>query len=571
MKLLEENPNRLISSLLIAELVKNDITHFYGSPGMRNAPLLSALKNNHKAKIFLGIDERAQAYRAMGSTKASGIPSVLVCTSGTAMLNYAPALAEAAKSKTSLIVLTADRPDELIWSDSNQTMEQNDLFSRLGIPSWKLPTTDHHFPLRSFLSRVNLFINKGKSGIPIHFNIPFREPLDGKIIDISAERLSEARELFKAEKPQNHFLKDSTPINYELEKGLLKKNGLLVIGELPPNTSREALKKFVSQTKWPVFLDVLSGLKYDFSMNDGAIPTFDQPEVIEYFKKNKPDVVIHIGGRMTSKYYHRYLDENPGIEILHVSNQSGVNHSPLNAKYFREVSADCWASELTEGCLQNDLSPFDTAPWIEFVAKKRDLIENSQLCYPLISKTLIENLPEVCDLYIANSTVIRSFDSYAGFESYKDIRAIGHRGVSGIEGFMAATQGLRESSDHGPVVLVIGDISFLHDLNSLSLIKKEGRPLLIVLVNNYGGGIFSLLPLEKGEEILPLMSTPHEFVFEDIIKSFHHDYKKVTDKSQLRPIIEEFNQRASGVQIIEVMVDNDTNNKVYQNLRTVRL
>ena len=218
MKLLEENPNRLISSLLIAELVKNDITHFYVSPGMRNAPLLSALKNNHKAKIFLGIDERAQAYRAMGSTKASGIPSVLVCTSGTAMLNYAPALAEAAKSKTSLIVLTADRPDELIWSDSNQTMEQNDLFSRLGIPSWKLPTTDHHFPLRSFLSRVNLFINKGKSGIPIHFNIPFREPLDGKIIEISAERLSEARELFKAEKPQNHFLKDSTPINYELEK-----------------------------------------------------------------------------------------------------------------------------------------------------------------------------------------------------------------------------------------------------------------------------------------------------------------------------------------------------------------
>lgn len=571
MKLLEENPNRLVSSLLIAELVKNGITHFYVSPGMRNAPLLSALKNNNKAKIFLGIDERAQAYRAMGSTKASGIPSVLICTSGTAMLNYAPALAEAAKNKTSLIVLTADRPDELIWSDANQTMEQNDLYSRLGIPSWKLPTTDDHFPLRSFLSRVNLFIDQSRSGTPIHFNIPFREPLDGKKVEISTERLSEARELFLAEKPQNQFLKDSTPINYELEKYFLKKNGLLVIGELPPNTPREALKELVTQTKWPVFLDVLSGLKYDFSMSDGAIPTFDHPEVMEYFKKNKPEVVIHVGGRMTSKHYHRFLDENPEIEILHISNKTGVNHSPLNAKYLREVAPDRWASQLIEHCHQDEQTAFDTTPWIEFVAKKRELIENSQLCYPLISKTLIESLPEVCDLYVANSTVIRSFDSYAGFESYKDIRAIGHRGVSGIEGFMAATQGLRESSDHGPVVLVIGDVSFLHDLNSLALLEKEGRPLLIVLVNNYGGGIFSLLPLEKGEEILPLMSTPHEFIFEEIIKSFHHDYKKITDKSELKPAIEEFNQKTSGVQIIEVMVDNDNNTKVYQNLRTVRL
>ncbi len=571
MKLLEENPNRLISSLLIAELIKNDITHFYVSPGMRNAPLLSALKNNCKAKVFLGIDERAQAYRAMGSTKASGRPSVLVCTSGTAMLNYSPALAEAVKNETPLIVLSADRPDEMIWSDANQTMEQNNLYSRMGIETWKLPTTDDNFPLGSFLSRINRFLNLAETGKPIHFNIPFREPLDGKYVAISKDRLNQARILFNEKRPHNSFIKDYTPVNYELEKEFLSKKGLFVVGELPPNTPKEALKEVVKKTKWPVFLDVLSGLKYDFSMNDGAIPTFDHPEVMEYFKNNKPEVIIHVGGRMTSKHYHRFIDENPDMEILHISGKSGINHSPLNARYNREVSPDRWSIEMIEIIDGHSQEAFDTTPWIEFVRKKRELIEASQLCYPLVSKTIIENLPEVCDLYVANSTVIRSFDSYAGFESHKDIRAIGHRGVSGIEGFMAATQGLRESSNHGPVVLVLGDISFLHDLNSLALLEKEGRPLLIVLVNNYGGGIFSLLPLEKGEEILQMMSTPHEFTFEQVIKSFHHEYERIETPLELTSAIKSFGQITSGVKVLEVMVDNDTNTKVYQNLKTVRL
>lgn len=571
MKLLEENPNRLISSLLIAELIKNDITHFYVSPGMRNAPLLSALKNNDKAKVFLGIDERAQAYRAMGSTKASGRPSVLVCTSGTAMLNYSPALAEAVKNETPLIVLSADRPDELIWSDANQTMEQNNIYTRMGIETWKLPTTDNNFPLESFLSRVNRFLNLCETGKPVHFNIPFRDPLDGKTVEMPKERVELARKLFSSLNPHNQFIKDYTPINYEIEKNLLSKKGLLVVGELPPNTPKEALKTLVKKTKWPVFLDVLSGLKYDFSMNDGAIPTFDHPEVMEYFKTNKPEVIIHVGGRMTSKHYHRFIDENTDIQILHVSGKTGINHSPLNAQLNREVAPDKWANVMLELVENSQQESFDTTPWIEFVRKKRDLIEQSQLCYPLVSKTLIENLPGICDLYVANSTVIRSFDSYTGFESHPDIRAIGHRGVSGIEGFMAATQGLRESSDHGPVVLVIGDISFLHDLNSLALLEKEGRPLLIVLVNNYGGGIFSLLPLEKGEEILSMMSTPHEITFENIIKSFHHDYQRITTPTELTESIKSFNTVNNGVKVLEVMVDNDTNTKVYQKLKTVRL
>lgn len=153
MKLLEENPNRLISSLLVAELIKSGINHFYVSPGMRNAPLLSALKNNKKARVFLGIDERAQAYRAMGSSKASGRPSVLICTSGTAVLNYMPALAEAARSRTPLIVISADRPDELIWGDANQTMNQKNLFEQLEIPTWTIPTSDETFPLKELLAR----------------------------------------------------------------------------------------------------------------------------------------------------------------------------------------------------------------------------------------------------------------------------------------------------------------------------------------------------------------------------------------------------------------------------------
>ncbi|MCO4795099.1 MAG: 2-succinyl-5-enolpyruvyl-6-hydroxy-3-cyclohexene-1-carboxylic-acid synthase [Bacteriovoracaceae bacterium] len=572
MKLLVENHNRLTSSLLVSELVKLGATNYYVSPGMRNAPLLSALKNNSKAKIYLGIDERAQAYRAMGSSKASGRPSVLVCTSGTALLNYSPAIAEAKKSGSSIIILSADRPDELVWSNANQTMEQNDVFKHLNIPFWKLPTTDENFPLKDFLHRVDRMIETCKTGTPIHFNIPFREPLDGTDTSLPSKRIEEAKQLFASEKPLTSFVKNLVPTISESEIKFFNKRGLLVVGELSPNTNKMPLNQLIQKMNWPVLLDVLSGHKYSFSMKDGIIPSFDHPEILDYFKNNKPEVIIHIGGRLTSKHYHQYLNDNQDIDVLHITPKVENNLSPHNANLVREASPDLWAEQLLTKIEKfpnnNDV---DTKRWNDFVEKKRTLIENSKFCYPLISKTLVESLTSPCDLYLGNSTVIRSFDSFAGFESLGDIRTIGHRGVSGIEGFIAAVQGHRESSDHGPAVLVLGDISFLHDLNSLALLNENERPLMIIVVNNFGGGIFSLLPMEKGDEILPMMSTPHEIVFENVIKSFHLEYEKCTDNSQFKSAIESFKTKTTGVKVVELIIDNNSNTEVYKKLKTVRL
>lgn len=402
--------------------------------------------------------------------------------------------------------------------------------------------------------------------------MPFREPLDGKLIKMDPIRLTQARSLFDRPGPVSVMAHQQGPLIQNEELEYFKKSGLLVIGELSPNTDRAPIKSMVEKLEWPVFLDVLSGLKYDFSMKDGAIPTFDHPEIIEYFNENKPEVIVHIGGRMTSKFYHHFLESNPQIKILHVTPKISKNMAPSSADYTRESEPSAWASRLLE-CLEikNKRSDFETKRWTDFVERKRKLIDESDLCYPQISKTLIENLPPSCDLYLGNSTVIRSFDSYTGFDSYSDIRTIGHRGVSGIEGFIAAAQGLRESDEHGPVILVLGDISFLHDLNSLMLLNENDRPILIVLVNNFGGGIFSLLPLEKGEEILPWMCTPHEIVFENISKSFHLKYDQCTDKFSFVKVIHEFKTQTSGVRVVELLVDNNKNTEVYQKLKTVRL
>ncbi|MDO9181064.1 MAG: thiamine pyrophosphate-binding protein, partial [Bacteriovorax sp.] len=189
-KLLSENINRIWASLIIDEFLKNNITQFYLSPGMRNAPLIAAMSNaknyNPKIKIIMCIDERAAGYRALGFAKAQGLPAVLVCTSGTAMANYMPAVVEAKKSNLPMIILSADRPPEVTFCDDNQTMDQTKFYGNyvqgemsLGAPSFEISP----LALTSSLSNLihkSLFPQRG----PVHFNCAFREPLEKTILPI---------------------------------------------------------------------------------------------------------------------------------------------------------------------------------------------------------------------------------------------------------------------------------------------------------------------------------------------------------------------------------------------------
>ncbi|MFA6238541.1 MAG: 2-succinyl-5-enolpyruvyl-6-hydroxy-3-cyclohexene-1-carboxylic-acid synthase [Bacteriovorax sp.] len=580
-KLLSENINRVWSSLIVDEFVKNNITHFYLSPGMRNAPLIAALthlkRGNKEIKIIMCMDERAAGYRALGYSKATGIPSVLICTSGTAMANYMPSIIEAKKSNLPVIALSADRPPELTFCDDNQTMDQTKFFGdyvqgemNLGAPSIEISP----LALTSSLSNLihkSLFPQKG----PVHLNCAFREPLENTIVPLPLEYLQLAGDQINRDGPSTRYINLSTvPVQSDLSviASILKnsRSGLLVIGSLNPYDDTDAVVEFVQKLKWPAYFDVSSSLKYQFNLADNALPTFDHPEVQEALISNPPETIFHIGGRLTSKHYYSFLKRVPSINLItlsrNVEKEDPSHHTKtrINADInstLKALSLEFGSSVLPEKKL--DIN-FET-----FTQKKIALIDEGPLAYPLVSKVIVDNISNNSLLYIGNSTVVRSFDAYFSYKNRKQIKVATNRGVSGIEGFIASSCGFIDGVNK-EVYLVIGDVAFIHDLNSLYFLKSLKTPLKIVLINNDGGGIFTLLPISKEPDVLEYITSPHGQTFKKAAELFEIDYMPVTDKRSLLKGFSELKEKKHHC-LMEIFIDNKTNKEVYDQLRTIKL
>ncbi len=422
-KLLSQNINRIWSSLIIDEFQKNKITQFYLSPGMRNAPLIAALvhlqKINTKINICLCIDERGASYRALGYSKATGLPAVLICTSGTAMANYMPAVVEAKKSNLPLIVLSADRPAELTFCDDNQTIDQTKFFGdfiqgqmNLGSPTIEISPLAMTSSLSNLIHK-SLFPQKG----PVHFNCAFREPLEDTLVAVPAEYLELAKIQIERSGPSTKYVNlETTPDKSSIDEiaEILKnsKTGLLVIGSLAPYESTDVVREFVKKLNWPTYFDVSSSLKYTFNLSDGALPTFDHPEFQADLIKNPPETVFHIGGRLTSKHYYSFLKKVPKINLMTLS----LNLEKEDPSHHTKIRINSHINSTLESIMlrfdgmklpKKTLSlDFET-----FTKAKIKLIDEGSLAYPSISKMIIDNIPDNSTLYIGNSTVVRTFDA----------------------------------------------------------------------------------------------------------------------------------------------------------------
>ena len=571
--MLSNNLSNLWSSIIIDELIKSNVTDFFISPGMRSAPLVNSLLSKTDVNLYIGIDERAQAYRALGSAKTTGRTSTLICTSGTALANYLPAIIEAKKSAIPMIVLSADRPIELSSSDANQTIDQTKFYAQhvmtdacLGAPTEQIGPEVIRNTINHLLFR-SLYPNKG----PVHFNIPLREPLDETLEEISDAYISKCKLSFE-KKMQTSYRSPIQSLESEVIEQVANlientEEGILVIGSLNPSMPKEEVKKFIKNLNWPKHIDISSSLKFNYSLDDQIIPTFDHPEVFDTLTKNPPKTIIHLGGRTTSKHYYRFIEENPEIELITI-NWSEQKEDPSQMTDMRIVS------QVDQFCSQMNKKSFTSTSrinidWKEFVTKKISLIDSAPLCYPYISKNIVEILREDSLLYISNSTIVRSFDNYISKDSKKSLRILTNRGVSGIEGLMASAIGSAEGCKKY-TTLVIGDISFLHDLNSLQMLKETNASLCIVLINNSGGGIFTLLPIAKNEKLLPYLTTPHNFNFKKNCEGFDLKHVEVTTSEEFTKQFTMAQEKEEKI-IIEVKVDNDQNIEIYKQLKTLKL
>jgi 2-succinyl-5-enolpyruvyl-6-hydroxy-3-cyclohexene-1-carboxylate synthase len=521
------HPNFYQAELIVAELIQGGAGMFFVAPGSRSSPLAMAVARLAARNAIVHFDERGLAFAAIGYARATRTPAVLICTSGTAVANFLPAVVEASMSAIPLIVLTADRPPELHDIGSNQTIPQREIFgafvrfeSELEVPSQGMQPSAVVETIVNALQRAN----RTPQG-PVHINCPYREPLAPQKVDVSfSEQIGETNSLATrtAKVPSAEF--DHTAIDWLTDMMKEASSGLIVVGRLDSGAEADAVAAFANATGWPVVADVTSQLRLSKRC----------PHLCEYFdlmllsgrfvSTTKTDMVVHIGGEFVSKRLLEFFQNHRPNQYVHISNDPR-----------RRDPAGCVIKKLTLDFSDLPRPPqmvADKSSQMEVLARHGSKIashigsrfDNEDAITEIgVARAIVENAPAHSVLFLSSSLPIRLVDMYAPAVD-NSILVGANRGASGIDGVIASAVGFARGSCRA-TTLLIGDLALLHDLNSLAMIREASVPFVIVLINNDGGGIFHLLPIaDSNPNFERFWGTPHGLKFSDIAASFGLNY-----------------------------------------------
>jgi len=571
-----ENINVLWGALVVEELVRNGVSYFCISPGSRSTPLTIAAARNPKARTIICYDERGAGFHALGYARATGIPAVVITTSGTAVANCFPAVIEASMDQVPLIILTADRPPELRDSGANQTIPQPGIFGKYTRYHFDMPCPDEKIPGQMVLTTVDQAVYRATSSLkgPVHLNWMFREPLEPQPEQISDEYLT-ALACWKAnESAQTLYTRSSgsvAPETIELLTKLINNTsrGLLVVGKLCSDSELQAVISMAKRVNWPVFGDIRSGLRTGHSIA-GLIAYFDQILLSKKFRQTfQPDIVLHIGGMPTSKRFIQFLEELRPKDYIMINDHPRRHDPAWTVKWRLEMNIADTCQKISDIIQSSHRPTFRDALKNkskaagkiieEFIKSENDLNE------PGVARLISQLIPPESGLFLANSMPIRDMDMYSDPDGAAILTGA-NRGASGIDGTVASASGFAVGLKR-PATLLIGDLAFLHDLNSLSLINLINQPVIIVLINNKGGGIFSFLEVSKYQDVFePFFATPHEMTFRPTGKLFKIDYYAPANMSEFVSSYKAaIAQRQSA--IIEVTTDRHKNHAFHQALQ----
>ncbi len=581
MNLNTANINSLWASILVDELIRQGVTYFCISPGSRSTPLTAAVASNPEATPFIHFDERGAAYHALGYARATGRPAALVCTSGTAVANYLPAVVEASMSALPMVLLTADRPPELHDTGANQTITQPGIYSHYVRHEVNMPCPDMSIKAEFVLTTIDNAVHRARRNPagPVHINCMFREPLapveTGEDFDDYIEPLASWRKSRSPFTTYNPTRLSAAARDIDAVADILKQTlkGVLVIGRLKTRAEADAALKLSHKLGWPTFPDIMSGLRLGVDEKQ-LIHCYDRLLASDSFLvKRRPAVCLHIGGPVISRRLEDYLhSDRPEHYIV-------VNNDPRRLDAAHRVTMRL-ESDIPTFCEQLNERLDDNTPdeWLEGFQKGAAtvnrivddvLAEQTRLSEPIIARIISENIPATSRLFLASSLPIREMDVFASNAGERvDLSA--NRGASGIDGTIATALGYAVGANK-PVTLFIGDLAFLHDLNSLAMVKKAPAAVTIVVVNNNGGNIFSFLPIAKHHDIFEqFFVTPHNLHFEHAASMFALDYTKV---DTVEGFTDSYLKAVSGTKssIIEVTVDrhhtSDTHRAVADAIR----
>jgi 2-succinyl-5-enolpyruvyl-6-hydroxy-3-cyclohexene-1-carboxylate synthase len=545
----------------IDELTKNRVTDVVISPGSRSAPLALPAAENDNLKEWVIIDERSAAFFALGMAKKTKQPVVLICSSGTAAANYFPAIVEAHSSRVPLVVLTADRPHELRDVGAPQAIEQIKLygdyvkwFHEMALPEDSSEMLNY---ARSKAARAVYMAEEGNPG-PVHLNFPFREPLSP---DFSLENLWGGTEdkVFSAAVDGKKRL-DRQQIDNLLQQLDGKKKGIFVCGPQLDEDFAESITALAAKWGWPVLADPLSQLRSGSHVKENIIEGYDAILRNEKIRKVlKPDVIIRFGAMPVSKPYLFYVKQHKDVQQFVVENYTGYREPAGNRTEF--IFAD--ASSLCDDLFAAEQTLHKNNEWLikwqhmNQIAKKHLLKkDNMEVTEGEAVRGLLEVIPDNSTIYVGNSMAVRDLDTFF-MTAEKNIAVLANRGANGIDGMVSSGLGAAAMGD--PVTLVLGDLSFFHDMNGLLTAKHYKLNITILVINNNGGGIFSFLPQSKDpKHFEALFGTPLDIDFKKAVLMYDGEYAEAKTEKELKEILEKSYQ-FNGLSVVEVKTDRTEN------------
>lgn len=502
----------------ILEIFKaKGIKHIVISPGSRNAPLTIGFTNNPEFYCYSIADERCAAFFALGIAQQKQEPVALLCTSGSALLNYYPAFAEAFYSQIPLVVLSADRPQNKIDIGDGQTIRQENVFANHSLFNANL--TEEASEENDYKIQEAIHLSISKKG-PVHINIPFEEPLYEMVESVSVTpKLKNFISIPTEEIPLHTF---TTKWNNAKKK-------LILIGSCEPNfLNQSILNTFGNDTAIVVMTEVTSNVHHRNFINH--IDTFITPFTEEDFKDFQPEILITIGGMIVSKRIKSFLRKYKPTEHWHVDELRGYDtFGSLSAHvkrcpndFFEELFAEKYfiQSDYLQKALQVRESRNE---------KSKVYLENIIFSDFKAFEVILSKIPHSSQLQISNSAAIR----YAQlFDLHESIEVFCNRGTSGIDGSTSTAIGAAVASGK-ETILITGDVSFLYDSNALwnNYIPNNFK---IILINNGGGGIFRILPgHQENETFNTYFETSHCLTGEHLAKMYQFEYLVASDENSL--------------------------------------
>ncbi|MDO6674519.1 2-succinyl-5-enolpyruvyl-6-hydroxy-3-cyclohexene-1-carboxylic-acid synthase [Tenacibaculum sp. 1_MG-2023] len=544
-------PKKELAQLVISACHQFNIDTVVISPGSRNAPLTIGFSNHPTIEALSVVDERCAAFFAMGIAQQKQKPVAIVCSSGSALLNYYPAIAEAFYSQIPLVIISADRPKHLIDIGDGQTIRQENVFENHILSSANLIEEESKLKNNTDLLVETLQTSINQKG-PVHINVPFDEPLYETVEELKVFDFSSviSREVEKSHK------------DYEILSSIWNsstKKMILVGSNFPDVELQKILDVYADDTSVLVLTETTSNVYHPKFIN--SIDKLISKLTEEEYKKLQPEVLITLGGMVISKRikqflrklqpkHHWHVDELKAMDTYHCLSEF-VQTNPVT--FLRVLS----------GKKKDVLSNYQIR-WLQEkelkAVKHEEYLKNCEYSDLKSFEVILNSIPNNSQVQISNSSIIRYSQL---FDVNSTLKVFCNRGTSGIDGSTSTAIGAAFGSEN-QTVFITGDLSFFYDSNALwnTNIPKNFR---IIILNNAGGGIFRYIPGPLSTNAAEYFETPHGLTAEYLSKMYGFEYVQVKDLKSLQNSLTSFYEESNQPKIMEIFTPKEINDVVLKN------